>query len=295
MFRKWLLLVPFLGTGISLFAQDTISFRDDEQFKKLVYKNARTEMEQGAVKGFMQLWSETVSVVPSKQVTVKYEQAKTRKPLSTVELAKQLNEQAFVIWKFFRKTDKNIEGIAIAATAFPINEEGTMVTNQHVLEVLFKKTPGFYEMDSTLFLSDVHGNVFSIDKVLSYDENADLALFTIKNIHGIKIHPIALGNDAPVGTPVYCMSHPEGFPYYLSAGMVARNARYEEFGAYTERMDITADYAIGSSGGPIVNEFGALIGVVSSTHSIYSRQREELQMVVKQTVPVRSIYSIMKK
>ncbi|OMP79392.1 serine protease [[Flexibacter] sp. ATCC 35208] len=294
MFRKLVLLGLLLRAG-SLFAQDTMRFRDDEKFRNLVYNNARAEMEQGGMKGFRELWAQAVNVVPSQKVTVKYERAKARKPMTAVEVAKQLNDQVFVIWKFFRKTDKNIEGISISATAFPVNEEGTMVTNHHVFEVLFKKTPGFYEMDSTLFLSDVNGNVFSIDKVLSYDENADLALFTIKNNHGIKIHPITLGNEAPVGAPVYLLSNPEGFPYYFSAGHVARNAKYEEFGANTERMDITADYAIGSSGGPIVNEFGGLVGVVSSTHSIFSSQRQDLQMVVKQTIPVRSIYSIMTK
>lgn len=294
MFRKLVLFGMLLVSG-SLLAQDTIRFRDDDQFKKLVYKNVRVEMEKGGVKGFRELWAQAVNVVPSQKVNVKYELAKTRKPMASVAIAKQLNEQVFVIWKFFRKTDKNIEGISISATAFPINEEGTMVTNQHVLEVLFKKEAKFYDMDSTLFLSDVNGNVFSIDKVLSYDENADLALFTIKNAQGVKIHPISLGTDARAGTPVYLLSHPEGFPYYFSSGIVARNVKYEEFGSNTERMDITADYAIGSSGGPIVNEYGALVGVVSSTHSIYGRQREELQMVVKQTVPVRSIYSIMTK
>ncbi|SFW84537.1 S1 family peptidase [Chitinophaga sancti] len=295
MFRKWVLLAMLVGSGHTLLAQDTIQFRDDDQFTKLVYNNVREDMKGGGVKGFRQLWAESVNVLPSQKVSVKYTQAKEKKPMTPVALAKQLHEQVFVIWKFFRKTETNIEGISIAATAFPINEDGTMVTNQHVFEVLLKKTPEFYEMDSTLFLSDVNGNVFSIDKILSCDENADLALFTIKNVHAVKIHPLALGNDAPVGTPVYLLSHPEGFPYYFSSGQVARNAKYGEFGAYTERMDITADYAIGSSGGPIVNEFGALIGVVSSTHSIYGKQRQEMQMVVKQTIPVRSIYSIMTK
>jgi S1-C subfamily serine protease len=290
-----MLLAIAIGYSTALFAQDTIQYRDDDQFQKLVYKNVRVAMEQGTVKGFMQLWSESVNIVPSQKVAVKYVKSKQEKPKTPVALAKQLNEQVFVIWKFYRKTDNNIEGISISATAFPINEEGTMMTNKHVLEVLFNKTPGFYEMDSTLFLSDVHGNVFGIDKVLSYDDNADLALFTIKNNKGIKLHPLAVGDDSPVGSQVYCLSNPEGFPYYFSSGMVARNAKYQEFGASTERMDITADYAIGSSGAPIVNDAGALVGVVSSTHSIYSKQRQDLQMVVKQTVPVRSIYSILKK
>lgn len=295
MLKKLLLSVMLSVPVVTTFAQDTIQFRDDEQFKDLVYKNARIEMAHGEVKGFRQLWSAAVNIVPSQPVKVNYEKTKVRKPMTSVEVAKQLHEQVFIIWKFFRKTDQNIEGIAVSATAFPINSAGTMVTNHHVFERLFKKDTKFYDMDSTLFLSDVNGNVFGIDSILSYDENADLALFTVKNAHGIKIHPLTLGNDAPVGAQVYALSNPEGFPYYFSSGVVARNVKYAAFGAYTERMDITADYGIGSSGGPIVNEFGGLVGVVSSTHSIYSKQREDLQMVVKQTIPVRSIYSIMTK
>ncbi|BAV07537.1 Trypsin-like peptidase domain-containing protein [Filimonas lacunae] len=283
------LLLAMCTTG--LHAQDTLSFHDDELFKKDVYKNVRADMEKGLVKGFTQLWQENMELKPEK-IAVPYKKAQTAKSLPRTAVAKQLNDQVFVIWKFFRKTNENIEGIAVDATAFALNDEGVMVTNHHVFSKLLDKYAKFYEMDSTLFLSDLNGNIYGIDKILTYNENADLALFTVKNLHAAKINGIAIGKDAPVGADVNILSHPTGFPYYFSTGVVARNVKYSEFGGYTERMDITADYAVGSSGGPIVDAFGSLIGVVSSTHSIYAREQQNLQMVVKQAIPARSLFSM---
>ena len=59
-------------------------------------------------------------------------------------------------------------------------------------------------------------------------------------------------------------------------------------------LTITADYARGSSGGPLLNDAGEVIGMVASTHSVYYNQSEDgthqnLQMVWKQCVPVENI------
>ena len=54
------------------------------------------------------------------------------------------------------------------------------------------------------------------------------------------------------------------------------------------RCEITADYGGGASGGPILDEYGNLVGLVSSTVSIYSDQQNmrNFQMAYKQTVPI---------
>ena len=62
-------------------------------------------------------------------------------------------------------------------------------------------------------------------------------------------------------------------------------------------MSITADYAKGSSGGPVVDDAGHVVGMVSTTESIYYGSRANdpkdpkgpLQMVVKNCVPVEAI------
>lgn len=270
-------------------AQDTASYRDDEVFKKQVYAQVKIDMEQGLIKGFRQLRAETDLAQPSQPVKVHYRTAAATKELSPDAVFKQLEKSVFVVWKFYKRTTSNIEGITVHATAFAIDDKGTMVSNQHVISQLIDKKQEVYDMDSTLFLTDAWGNVFGIDSVLSYNENADISFFTVKNIHKATIHSLPLGKDPLVGSATYVLSHPEGFPYYFSSGIVARTSRYSEFGEYTERLNITADYGKGSSGAPVVNQYGALIGLVSSTHSIYARNMDNLQMVVKQVVPLRSI------
>jgi S1-C subfamily serine protease len=64
---------------------------------------------------------------------------------------------------------------------------------------------------------------------------------------------------------------------------------------------VTADYAKGSSGGPVVNEAGKVVGMVSNTQSIYygprgkdGDQQGPLQMVVKNCVPVKAVRVMIK-
>jgi S1-C subfamily serine protease len=63
------------------------------------------------------------------------------------------------------------------------------------------------------------------------------------------------------------------------------------------RMAITADYAKGSSGGPVLNVRGEVVGMVSSTNSIYytreKGQNQNLQMVIKSCVPVGAISKLL--
>ena len=63
-------------------------------------------------------------------------------------------------------------------------------------------------------------------------------------------------------------------------------------------MFITADFAKGSSGSPILNNRGEIIGMVAATESIYYTETQEeqknLQMVFKNCVPSHSIRNLLK-
>ncbi len=85
----------------------------------------------------------------------------------------------------------------------------------------------------------------------------------------------------------YIIAHPKAYLYYFSEGMVNRMTQDVD-NIYSRRMELCADYAGGSSGGPIFDNKGNIIGLVSLTRSLYYNQSEErnLQMVVRQSAPV---------
>jgi S1-C subfamily serine protease len=60
-------------------------------------------------------------------------------------------------------------------------------------------------------------------------------------------------------------------------------------------MTVTADFAVGSSGGPVFNRHGAVVGMVARTHTINADPKSEsptTQMVVKMTIPSEDILSL---
>ena len=62
---------------------------------------------------------------------------------------------------------------------------------------------------------------------------------------------------------------------------------------------ITADFAKGSSGAPVFNEFGAVIGSVNNTQSTYYSEKNgvknNLQMVFKNTVSLQHLKDLIEK
>jgi hypothetical protein len=62
-------------------------------------------------------------------------------------------------------------------------------------------------------------------------------------------------------------------------------------------LEITAEYAIGSSGGPVLDERGNAIGMVCATDTIFAdaQKKEDPQAVVRTCVPAESILRLIGK
>lgn len=181
------------------------------------------------------------------------------------------------------KCDKWHPNIAGGVVIDPI---GLAVTNFHVMDAPKAEIFGAMTPD---------GEVYPIIEVLAASKSDDLAVVRL-NTRGRKLDAIALAGDDPVGSEVHVISHPDGRFYTCSEGIVARY--YFDQHARAPRVQITADYAKGSSGSGVFNDHGALLGLVSSTTSIYYTQTPEeqrnLQMVVKSCIPVASIRRLLK-
>ena len=174
------------------------------------------------------------------------------------------------------------------ASAFVIGQDGIIVTNYHVLE----KDDG-----EILGAMDAEGTVYGVEKVLAANREDDLVILKLRDA---KLIPMSLGKLANVGSDVWVISHPNRKLYMMTKGMVSRYQMILKSGQKPgRRMSITADYAKGSSGAPVFNRKGQVVGVVSSTSSIYysveNGKKENLQMVVKNCIPVESIHELIQK
>lgn len=232
----------------------------------------------------------------------------SRKSLDGASIYALRKQSVFIIGKLQKAQPSGATNFDLIGTAFAISANGACVTNYHVLKDILQKPPTANNNDSIYFIITSEGQVHFIDKILAYSQNNDIAVFHT-DTKGIPLVPLPLGRPAEAGDPVYCLSHPLGYFYYFSNGMVARNvtidkqataAGYNPLGRPPVRMEITADYAIGSSGGPVLDQCGNVVGIVSSTVPVATDQGKgatmagvHQQMVVKDTAPVAALLELL--
>jgi S1-C subfamily serine protease len=168
------------------------------------------------------------------------------------------------------------------ATGFFLTEDGACVTNRHVL----KGKP-----DTTFAVMTTDGEVHPVREVLAADEENDVAIL---DVEGDGFSPLPLRRSVDVGAPIWILSHPASTYYFFSDGIVARRfVRTAPGRQLVELLDVTADFARGSSGAPVLDETGAVVGVVRSTRSIYYEEhggvQKNLQMVQRICTPAAAL------
>jgi S1-C subfamily serine protease len=195
------------------------------------------------------------------------------------ESAKRAEAATVIIGEFYK--DKKTTGFSSAAGGFFVTETGALVTSRHVIT----------EKDSRGFVALLRdGRVFAIRETLAVNEAEDLAVLQLDVPDGTKFPTLSLAPDpAPVGASVAVMSHPEEHFFMLTTGVVGRHTLWHDEKGESHFMSINADFAKGSSGCPVFDESGTVVGVVNNTESIYfdddKKKQTDLQMVVKNVTP----------
>ena len=139
----------------------------------------------------------------------------------------------------------DVNGDQWLGAGFFINDQGLALTNFHVMEGA---------VNATATVKD--GTEYDITGVVDYDRDLDLCLVQV----GISGNEYMLIADEPVSTgqTVYAIGSPRGYTGTLSNGIVSAASRVEDDVDY---IQITAPISQGNSGGPLVNEYGEVLGV----------------------------------
>jgi tetratricopeptide (TPR) repeat protein len=146
-------------------------------------------------------------------------------------------------------TISNSGGEAIATgTGFLISSDGYLVTNAHVVK------PGTKAIAKT-----EDGRVFEIRGVVDYDAKNDIALL---KVDGKGLPHLSLGKSASleVGEHIAVVGSPLGLEGSISDGVISA-FRNDESGR--RLIQITAPISPGSSGSPVLNASGEVIGVAT--------------------------------
>ena len=134
-------------------------------------------------------------------------------------------------------------------SGFFVDDQGTLVTNYHVIDTGIDGTITFPE-----------GDEYDILGVKDYDEKKDLAVLEIDCID----NPYLWISDKEVvtGETVYTLGAPLGLDDTFSSGIISKASRDIDGINF---IQTTAPISQGNSGGPLVDVYGDVIGINSMT------------------------------
>jgi hypothetical protein len=145
------------------------------------------------------------------------------------------------------------------AGGYFVTADGIVATCHHVIE------PKPDRRESYLVAASELGEFWPVTEVLAANARADVALLRVAT--GRKMQPLALNSQVYPGDSAWCFSDPLGRSSYFSHGIVNRFCELRRDGAWAPRMDVSTDWAPGSSGSAVLDQYANAIGHVSEINA----------------------------
>ena len=123
---------------------------------------------------------------------------------------------------------------------------GSIATNLHVVEDAPKGYAKLVGQDTK----------YNIDGIIAIDEKHDLVILQV-TAFGISPLPLGDSDTIEIGEPVYVAGNPKGLEGTFSDGIISSIRGEDAF----KLLQMTAPISPGSSGGPVLNANGEVIGI----------------------------------
>lgn len=169
--------------------------------------------------------------------------------------------------------DAQVEDGVSSGTGCIVNSEGLILTSSHVIE-------GAKEIEVTT----AKGQVFKATVIPTKEENNDLALLKIKTPSNLPTIKLGDSSNVKVGQKVLAIGNPFGFNGTLTTGIISR-IDYEK-----NKLQTDAAINPGSSGGPILNANGEVIGI---SQSIFNPDNNKSNIGIGFAIPVNDAKSLL--
>jgi S1-C subfamily serine protease len=185
--------------------------------------------------------------------TAKYKQRPESPLLTPEQIFEKCKDSVFVLHTF----DANGKAIAQGSGFVIKSLEGNLmiVTNAHVIRDAF-----------SVDLRDVHGEFSMVNFTLHvtksmFSQDADIAFLPVPKGFQSK-EPIRLGLDVKIGSAVFAIGAPQGLEFSFTRGIVSQVRKLKTDDEF-EMIQTDASVSPGSSGGPLLNEYGEAVGMIT--------------------------------
>ena len=160
------------------------------------------------------------------------------------QTAEQIAEKTLAATASLEMTDRNGTIIGFGSGFFV--QENQIATNLHVVEGAAKGTAKLVGKNT----------FYNITGFLAADTDNDLVLLTVLT-YGIAPLPLGNSDDIKIGATVYVSGNPKGLEGTFSSGIISN--RHDM--SMKKRLQMTAPVSPGSSGGPVLNDMGEVVGI----------------------------------
>ena len=143
------------------------------------------------------------------------------------------------------------EGFSLGS-GFLINREGYILTNAHVI---------FNSVNIRVGLSE--GKKEYLAKIIGIDRLTDIALIKIDPDFTPTVLPFGNSDNLQMGEMVLAMGNPLGFRHTVTSGLISAKERLAPTTGdrYTNFLQTDSAINPGSSGGPLINLYGEVVGI----------------------------------
>lgn len=134
-------------------------------------------------------------------------------------------------------------------SGFFVSQKGELITNWHVIR------------NTTMaMVKTATGAIFEVKGIVAKDEKRDIVKLVIDS-KDISFPYLKLSNSLPdVGERILVLGNPEGLEATITDGLVSAIREIDDIGNI---IQISAPISPGSSGGPVININGDVVGIVS--------------------------------
>lgn len=146
------------------------------------------------------------------------------------------------------------DGVEVGlGNGFLVTADGVIITNHHVLK-------GSYPA----IVKTINGTIYDEIDIIDFNERQDIAILKIK---GFDMPVIQLGNsnNVRVGEKILIIGNPNGLENTIADGLIF-DVRQSGKGYVLQQL--TAPIHAGTSGGPVLNEQGAAIGIATRSDAL---------------------------